>query len=127
MMEEFTIFMKNNPGELARVCDVLYRNCVNIEAVSSEGTRKDGTIKIVTNDTTTTKRALEQARIPFETKEVLLVKVLNRPGELAKLTKKLGSANINIESVYLLENGKFVMRVNDMNKSREILKEDLLE
>jgi len=125
-MEEFTIYVKNKPGQLARVCDVLYRSGVNIQGTATEGTREDGTIKIITNDVATTKKALEKARIPFDVKEVLLVKILNRPGELAKMTKKIGGRNINIESIYLIGDEKFAVRVNDMGKAKEILKEDLL-
>lgn len=125
-MEEFTVFVKNKPGQLARVCDTLYRNGVNIESLATEGTREDGTIKIVTNDVTTSKRALEQARIPFETTEVLVVRILNKPGELAKVTGKIGSANVDIKSIYLLGDEKFAIRADNPKKAREILKEDIL-
>lgn len=125
-MEEFTIFVKNQPGQLARITDALSRNGVNIESLVTEGTREDGTIKVVTSDANTTKRALEQARISFQTKEVLVVKILNRPGELTKVTKKMGAANVNVESIYLLGDEKFAVRANDMKKLREVLKEDLL-
>ncbi|MBI2076647.1 MAG: ACT domain-containing protein [Candidatus Aenigmarchaeota archaeon] len=126
-MEEFTIYVKNEPGQLAKVCDTLYRNGVNIESLATEGTRKDGTIKMVTNDVVTTKKALEKEKIPFETKEVLVVKIINRPGELAKITKKIGLESVNIESVYMFTDEKFALRVDDTRKTREILKEDLFE
>ena len=125
-MEEFTIFVKNKPGQLAKVCDVLYRNGVNIESLANEGKREDGTIMIITNDAATTRRALTEARIPFEAKEVLVVKVRDRPGELAKLANKIAAENVNIESIYLLENEKFALRVNDMNKVRNALREDVV-
>jgi len=126
-MEEFTVFVKNRPGQLSRICDILYRNGVNIESLATEGTREDGTVKILTSDSITTKRALEQAKVPFEAKGVLVVRIMDRPGELAKMTKKMGSANVNIESIYLLENEKFAVRTNDINKTKEILKEDILD
>ena len=125
-MEEFTVFVKNKPGQLARICDALYRNGVNIEAMATEGTREDGTVKVITNDSITTRRALNQARMPFETNEVLLVKILNRPGELAKVTSKIGDAGVNLESVYLIGDERFAVRVNDIDKARRILKDDIL-
>jgi hypothetical protein len=125
-MEEFTVYVKNKPGQLARVCDVLYRNGVNIQGVATEGTREDGTIKIITNDAATTRRALEQVKVPFDVKETFLVKIINRPGELSKITKKMGDNDINIISIYLIGDEKFALRVDDAEKAKKILKEDLL-
>ena len=125
-MEEFTVYVKNKPGQLARVCDVLYKNGVNIQGVATEGTREDGTIKIITNDAATTKRALGQAKISFDMKEAFLVKIINRPGELAKITKKLGDNNINVISIYLIGDEKFAIRTDNTNKTKEIVKDNLL-
>jgi len=125
-MEEFTILVENKPGSLARVSEILAKSAVNIEAITAEGTRKDGTIKVITNDSNTTKSALEKARIPFTVKEILIVKVINRPGELAKLTRKIANGRINIESIYMISNEKFAVRVDDMGKARTVLKEKLI-
>ena len=122
-MEEFTVYIENKPGSLARVSEVLSRNGVNIEAIATEGTKKDGTIKIITNDSNTTREALEKARIHFTVKEVLSANVINRPGELAKLTRKIANERINVESIYIIGNGKFAIRTDDMEKAKGILKE----
>lgn len=125
-MEEFTIFIRHKPKQLLRVCDMLSRCEVNIEAVFLEVTGEDAVIKIVTNDPIKTKKAFREAGIPFGTKEVLVVKSHNRPGELNKVTKKLGEANLNIESIYFVRDDKIALRVDDMKKAREVLREDLL-
>ncbi len=124
-MEEFTVFVKNRPGELGKVTSVLHSNGVNIESLATEGTREDGTIKFVTNDINSTRRALEGGRINFEVNNILVVKVLNRPGELAKLAQRLGAAKINVISIYLLGEGRFALRVDNPIKAREALREQL--
>lgn len=125
-MEEFTVYVENKPGSLAMVSEVLSNSAVNIEAIATEGTRKDGTIKIITNDSNTTKTALEKAKMRFTVKEVLIVKVLNRPGELSKVTRKIANGKINIESIYMIGDEKFAIRTDDMNGARYILKERLI-
>jgi hypothetical protein len=125
-MEEFTIYVKNKPGSLAKVCDILYKNGTNIESLATEGTREDGTIKVITNDVNTTRRALDNEKIKYTVEEVLVVKVLNRPGELAKITRKIADANINLISIYLLGEGKFVLRVDNAEKAREVLGDKLI-
>jgi len=123
-MEEFTVYIENKPGSLARVSEVLSRNGVNIEAIATEGTKKDGTIKIITNDSNSTREALEKSRIHFTVKEVLSANVINRPGELAKLTRKIANERINVESIYIIGNGKFAIRADDMEKAKGILREN---
>ena len=51
---------------------------------------------------------------------------MDRPGELAKVAKKLGKANINIRSIYIIgqKNGKteVALVVDDMNRAMDLLK-----
>ncbi|HKZ45262.1 MAG TPA: ACT domain-containing protein [archaeon] len=125
-MNEFTIYVKNKPGALAMVCDILYKNGVNIESLATEGTREDGTIKMITNDVNTTRRALDDEKMQYTVEEILVAKVLNRPGELSKLTRKIAEANISIISIYLLGEGKFALRVDNAEKAKEVLKDKIL-
>lgn len=126
-MEEFTIYVKNRPGSLAHVCDVLYRNGVNVESLATEGTREDGTIKMITTDVSTTKRAFDKERIKYTIDNAFVVKVLNRPGELVKVAKKLAAAGISVVSIYLLGEGRFAIRVDNAERLREVLKDNLIQ
>ncbi|NIO44327.1 MAG: ACT domain-containing protein [Candidatus Aenigmarchaeota archaeon] len=125
-MEEFTIYVENKPGSLARVSEVLAKNGVNIEAIATEITGKKGMLKIITSDSNTTRSALENARMRFAVKEVFLVKVENRPGELGKITRDLAKKRINIESIYIIGDEKFALRTDNMTETRSILKEKLI-
>lgn len=84
-------------------------------------------MKIVTDDEVTAKAAL--SRIPgisFELKDVIVVRLPDKPGELAKVTKRLAKAAINVDSIYLLgkEGGttEMVLTVDDPKKAGEVLK-----
>jgi hypothetical protein len=124
-MEEFEIYVENRPGSLARVSEVLAKNAVNIEALATEVTEDKGTLKIITGDANTTRSALKNAGLNFAVKEVLPIKVINRPGELAKLTRDLARERINIESLYMIGDAKFAVRVDDMGRAKVVLKEKL--
>ena len=84
-------------------------------------------MKIVTDDEVAAKAAL--SRIPgisFELKDVIVVRLPDKPGELAKVTKRLAKAAINVDSIYLLgkEGGttEMVLTVDDPKKAGEVLK-----
>lgn len=123
--QEFTVHVKNQPGSLGRVAQALHSYGVNIISLATEGTRDDGTLKIVTSDPSSARKALEKEGLEFTVDEIVVASVMNRPGELAKLATKLGHAGINIISVYLLTDGKFALRVDKPDQARNLLKETI--
>lgn len=101
-MKEFDVYVQNKPGELAKVCELLGSNGVNIKAISSERTHAMPMIKIVTDDEVTTRNALARSGIQFELREVISVRMPDRPGELGKIARRLAKAMVNVESIYIL-------------------------
>ena len=101
-MKEFDVFVQNKPGELAKVCELLGSHGVNIKAIASERNHQRPMIKIVTDDEATAKSALTRAAIPFELRDLLAVKMQDRPGELGKISRKLARAMVNVDSIYIL-------------------------
>ncbi len=124
-MKEFKIFVRNQPGELARVTEPLASRAVNIKAIASEILEENALLRVVTNDVNTTIKALEESRIEYEQRDILSVMLIDRPGELSKIAKKLGKAKINIESIYILgqNEGKteVALVVDDMKKASKLL------
>lgn len=125
-MKEFKIFVKHKPGELARVAETLAGRAVNIKAIASESIGEQALLRVVTNDVNTTTKALSESGTKYTQNDILTVSLIDRPGELAKVAKKLGKAKINIESIYILgqKEGKteLALVVDDMKKAGELLK-----
>ncbi len=125
-MKEFKIFVKHKPGELARVAETLAGRAVNIKAIASESIGEEALLRVVTNDVNTTTKALNESGTKYTQNDILTVSLIDRPGELAKVAKKLGKAKINIESIYILgqKEGKteLALVVDDMKKAGELLR-----
>ena len=123
-MKEFKIFVSNKPGELARVTEALASSAVNIRAIASEGGNAKPFLRVVTTDAATAERALKTAGLPFELHETLDLELMDRPGELAKIARRLARQGVNVESIYLLgsKNGKTLLAMTvpagDMGKAR---------
>jgi len=122
-MKEFKVYSDNKRGELARVAEALAQSSVNIEAIASENSHPEAFLRIVTNDVNTTKRALSRAGFEFEEKNIIVLDLIDRPGELAKLAKRMTRAGVNIESIYLLEKARVALAVDDLEKAMKIIKE----
>ncbi|UCF07699.1 MAG: ACT domain-containing protein [Thermoplasmata archaeon] len=125
-MKEFKIFVEDKPGELARVTESLASRAVNIKAIASETAGNKAFLRVVTNDVTSTEKALSEASIGFEQSDILNISLIDRPGELAKVAKKLGKAKINIRSIYILgqRNGKteLALVVDNMSRAEDLLR-----
>jgi hypothetical protein len=124
-MKEFKIFVEHKPGELAKVTEALANRAVNIKAIASEANGNKASLRVVTNDINTTIAALKEAGSQYEERDIMTLTLLDRPGELSKVAKKLGKAKINIESIYILgqKDGKtdVALVVDNMKKAQERL------
>jgi hypothetical protein len=126
VLREFKVYVNNQPGELARVTEALAGRAVNIRAISSEAGETKPFLRIVTNDVNTTEKALKGAGFNFEQNGILSVELIDRPGELAKVAKRLSRASVNVESIYIIgkKGGKteLAMVVDNEKKASKALK-----
>lgn len=125
-MKEFDVFVQNKPGELANVCEALGVNGVNIRAIASEREQTSPQIRIVTDDEATTRSALKRAGIPFKLKDVIIVRLSDKPGELGKMARRLAKAMVNVDSIYILSKDdgmtEMAITVDNMKKAQAALK-----
>jgi len=125
-LKQFDVYVQNKPGELAKICEMLGSQGVNIKAIASERAANRPMIKIVTDDETTTKSALARTGIVYDMRDVIAVKMPDRPGELGKVARKLARAMVNVDSIYILskENGmtEIAFTVDNVKKAEGILK-----
>lgn len=125
-LKEFDVYVQNKPGELAKVCEMLGNNGVNIRAIASERARERSMIKIITDDEATAKATLGRSGVPFDLRDVVTVKLADRPGELGKISRKLARAMVNVDSIYILaRDGKrtdIALTVDNIRKAENALK-----
>ena len=112
-MRELTIVTDNRVGALADICEALGNNGINISSISAHGYNEMGIVRLVTSDETSAKHALEKLGMKVLMGDLLVVKVSDKPGEIAKFTRKLANSGVNIEGIYLLgrNNGHLEMGV----------------
>lgn len=101
-MTEFIVRMENQPGRLASLTEALAAFGVNIEALAAYGHDGEGTVRLIVDDAATTRRVLEEAALHAEEHTVLTAMLPHRPGELARLTRSLADAGVNIDALYVL-------------------------
>ena len=125
-MKEFRVFVADRPGELARVTEALSAAAVNIRAIANESKHHASFLRVVTQDGATTEKALTNAGLKYELNEILNLELLDRPGELAKVSRRLARGGIDVHSIYILgsKNGRteIALVVDNMEKAKAALK-----
>jgi hypothetical protein len=95
-MNIYTVELKNEPGELAHVCEVFGRGGINIE-LAGVTAGDHGAVCFTVSDESAAAAALEGAGIDFTAHPALRVRCADRPGEAAKFASKLAGADVNVE------------------------------
>ena len=124
-MRDLTVILKNQPGMLADMGEVLGKNGINIEGLCGFPLNEDGIMHILVEDETTTKWVLENEGFEVRAvREVLVLDIGNiagKPGSGGKLARKIGKAGVNIDLIYLTENNRIVIGVDNLEKARAVL------
>ena len=125
MPQQFTVRVKNEPGALAELAQSLADNGIDIRSVAAGAIGSLGCVVLSTNNDAAAREVLKRAKYSFAEGEVLTVAVEDQPGSLARLTRRLADAGVNVESVLVLgrRQGKaeLAMTVDDVDKARRLL------
>ena len=123
MPTDLTLYLDDQPGELARVGDVLGEAGANIEglcAVTSGGGQ--AAVHILVQDPTPAFEALERAGIRIAAEEeVIILEMEDRPGSLGEVASKLGKADVNLTTAYLATNTRLVLAADDLAAAKSAL------
>ncbi|MFH1470474.1 MAG: ACT domain-containing protein [Candidatus Micrarchaeota archaeon] len=119
-MRELTIVTENKVGALADICEALGNNGINISSISAHGYRDKGVVRLVTSDEKSARNALEKLGVNVTVGDLLIVTIPDKPGELAKLTRKLSNSGVNIDGIYLLgkANGNLEVGISAEDNAR---------
>lgn len=119
MATDVTVYLDDQPGELARLAEVLGEEGVNIEglcAVTSGGGRAE--VHFLVQDLAGTFTALARADIEVASEqEVVVVDVEDTPGVLGQVTRRLGDSGVNITLAYLATRTRLVIAADDLVKA----------
>ena len=124
-MKDITVILENTPGTLADMGEALGNMGINMEGLCGFPLNDEGIVHILVDDETTAQWALKEAG--FEVKavrEVMVVDIgdiVGKPGSGGKLVRKIGDVGVNIDLIYLAENNRIVIGVDDLVKARNVL------
>lgn len=126
--KQLAIFLENKPGALARLCDAMTEEKINILAVSVVDGVDHAVVRMVVDRPEKAIYLLEGVGILVSENDVIMFDAPNRPGMLFDIAEKLSKAKINIEYLYCAvqknqKKGTLVLRPSNLKKALSALSE----
>jgi hypothetical protein len=123
-MSVFTVDLKNQPGELARLCEAMAGSGINL--ILCAATRGEhGTVVFIADDEVGAETALQDAGIRYTRRPALTIRMENQPGAGAATFRKLAGVGVNADlllPVRVSDDLFFaVLCVDDADKARRAL------
>jgi hypothetical protein len=123
-MSVFTVNLKNQPGELARLCEAMAYRGINLDP-SATVRGEQGTVVFIADDEASAETVLQEADIGYTMRPALTIRMENQPGAGAATFRKLARAGVNADlllPVRVSDDLFFaVICVDDAGKARRAL------
>mgnify|MGYP006282496109 CR=1 FL=1 len=100
MVLQLSVFLKNRPGELRKVTQMLADNKIDIRALTVAETADYGILRLIVNKPEECYKLLQSKNFLVGKTDILAVEMADHPGGLHKIASVFGDAGVNIEYMY---------------------------
>jgi hypothetical protein len=127
-IKQVSVSLENKPGRLAQVLSELAQAKVNIVALSVMDKSDKSVLRLVTEDSATTRKVLQTLNLSNYETDVLAVELRNQPGALARVCETLAGGRINVDYAYCSSGGRNgrvfgIFKVSNLDKAQRVLGE----
>jgi hypothetical protein len=129
IITQISVVLKNLPGMLADLSELLGKEGVNIRAVSVADTSEVSTVRLVVDDPAKALNILKGNGYSVYETDVLAVETPDHPGGLNAVVRPLKKASINVLYLYpylgrVSEQAIVILGVDKIEEAQEILKQN---
>mgnify|MGYP002633420118 CR=1 FL=1 len=126
--KQLSVTIANEPGQIARISELLSDSDIHINAVSIAENLEGGHFRFIANDPQAALSVLIENGLQVEVESVLTVRLSDSRGRLANITLALARAQINIDYVYASVDAegsstRLVLKVENIPLATRILEE----
>lgn len=129
-MQTFIVHGKNRAGEMANLTGALASKNVNV-LLTAIGVNGQGVASFVCSDETAAQAALKDAGFEFKMYPSLTIRLNDKPGQAAEISRKLGDQGVNIHCflpINVTEDKVIAaIAVDDLDVARKALNDYLVD
>jgi hypothetical protein len=123
---QLTVAIENLPGRLAAICEVLGAHSINIKDLAIVDNVEQGVVRFICSEPDRCHALLIERGLYVLEAEVITVDLADAPGRLARLTRTLAEAGINVDYAYGSEGPsesrmRLVLKVSNAARAAEII------
>lgn len=118
---QISVFMESQPGHLLRVLNAFEDSHVNVRGFSASDTGDYGVVRFIVDDADKALEVLRSMGAAAVMSEVLCIKLLDRPGELARVMGVLSKRGLNVSYTYSLISTYIAVSVKDIAEAERVL------
>ncbi|MDD2370652.1 MAG: hypothetical protein PHQ32_01465 [Firmicutes bacterium] len=117
MIKQISMFLKNQPGELAKIMTAFEEDSIKIIAMCITDTNENGIFRVIVDKPIKAQLALKKIKVNTYTSRVLIVEIT----EIKKLFIEMNANKLNVEYMYSLDLNNLVIKFDDLEKGYDIL------
>ena len=125
MAKQFVVQLKNEPGAMATLAEALAARGVDLRAIGGGSMGDSGHVIMTTANDETAKAVLDDGGYVYIEGESILAEVDDKPGGMARLSRALADAGVNIQGHLFLgrwgDRAMFTFVVDKPDVARPIL------
>lgn len=123
MAKDLTVELDNRPGTLAELGEALGNAGINIDGGAAVATGPGAVgVHILVENADGARKALEGAGLRVtDERDVFTLNVVDQPGELGRIGRRMADAGVNIDLLCLTASGQLVVGVDDPEKARSLV------
>lgn len=129
-MNRIVVVARNEVGVIADISRALADAGINIETISTEGSDDHGAVTLTTDSQDAALRVLTEAGFKAVSDDSLVLRLRDEPGALAKVAERFKHANVNIQSLHIVDRQAghtiVALAAEDRAKAETLVDEDLL-
>jgi len=103
VVKQLSVTVANRPGQLARICETLAKNKINIIGLDASGAARQ--IRLMVSNAARAQRVLQKAGWRPKVENALVISAPDRPGSLGRVAAKLAKRGINVNYAYATVGG----------------------
>jgi len=132
MLKQISVYLDNNPGELAKFATLLEENKIEIRTLTVAEDDEYGLVLFLADDSDKCIEILDKEGHIYSITEVIAVKNKSGVGytkSLLKISKLLGNNGVNIEYLYnalIKDESSLILKIDNNKKAIDILKKENL-
>lgn len=97
---QLSVYLENRVGALAEICKIIADRSINLIAICAIDTVEEAVLRIVPEDSSGTRAALQESNFRVIETDVLVIELPNSPGSTGRVATDLSEAGINIDYIY---------------------------